>query len=475
MIALAAAGVALLIALLTEREETAAPRHTEEAAARTSLPDTLRAVTLYGPTSYFTYRDQAMGLDYEMLSRFAADKKMVLQLEVARTIPEMLDMLRKGKVDLIAYEVPRIAQYRKDLTFCGKKNVTRQVLVQSKADRITDVTQLVGRTVFVEKDSRYQYRLQNLNDELGGGMGIEAVVSDTLETADLVAMVANGELPLTVTDSDLAEMCAEVMKDIDVSMPVSFEQFSSWAVAKNDTVLSAALDDWAKSTDVETKYLDVHKKYFEHIAESALAGHTGDYSGADRTGHSPSGNLRAPSPRSDGSISSYDHIFRKYAPEIGWDWRHIAAIAYTESKFNPSITSWAGAKGLMQLMPSTARTYGVADRMNDPDASVYGATRLLRDLDKSLQSRVSDPAERRKFVVASYNSGLGHILDAIALAKKYGRNPQVWYGNVREMALLKTKPQYYNDPVVKHGYFRGQETVEFVDRVYSAYSHFSSH
>lgn len=472
-IALGAAAVTLAVAMLTLRGggDTVTDLERGEPHDRPSLPDTLRMATLYGPTSYFTYRDQEMGMDYEMASRFARDNGMALKVEVASSVPEMLEMLRRGDVDLLAYEVPRIAEYQKDLLFCGRSNVTHQVLVQPSQGAVKDVTALVGQTVYVEKDSKYQYRLQNLNDEIGGGIGIEAVITDTLETTDLVRMVSRGELPLTVTDSDLAQICAKTFGNLDVSLPVGMDQFASWAVGADDKVLADAVNRWVKQNDVEKQYAEMHKRYFEHLAEAALEEETpGESSGA--VGNVPRAGTDAPRPTPAGAVSPYDAIFKKYAAEIGWDWRQLAAIGYTESKFDPKIVSWAGARGLMQLMPGTARAYGVADRMDDPDASVYGATRVLRDLDKQLSQYVPDPQERRKFVIASYNSGAGHVLDAIALAKKYGKNPQVWYGNVREMALLKTKPQYYNDPVVKHGYFRGQETVGFVDKVLSTYDRF---
>lgn len=471
-IALGAAALTLVVALLTlQGGDTESGHKRGECHDKTSLPDTLRIATLYGPTSYFTYRDQEMGMDYEMASRFARDNDMALQVKVASSVPGMLEMLRRGEVDMLAYEVPRIAEYQKDLLFCGRSNVTHQVLVQPSRGGLKDVTALVGQTVYVEKDSKYQYRLQNLNDEIGGGIGIEAVITDTLETTDLVRMVSRGELPLTVTDSDLAQICAKTFGNLDVSLPVGMDQFSSWAVGADDKVLADAVNRWVKQNDVEKEYADMHKRYFEHIAQTALEEETpGESSGG--VGNAPRAGTDAPRPTPAGAVSPYDAIFKKYAAEIGWDWRQLAAIGYTESKFDPKIVSWAGARGLMQLMPSTARSYGVADRMDDPAASVYGATRVLRDLDKQLSSYIPDPQERRKFVIASYNSGAGHVLDAIALAKKYGKNPQVWYGHVREMALLKTKPQYYNDPVVKHGYFRGQETVGFVDKVLSTYERF---
>ncbi len=124
----------------------------------------------------------------------------------------------------------------------------------------------------------------------------------------------------------------------------------------------------------------------------------------------------------------------------------------------------------MQIMPRTARAFGLSeDQMTVNSQSIATAVKIIADLERSLSRKVADPVERRKFVVAAYNSGLAHILDAIALAEKTGANPTVWEGNVAQALLLKSKPEYYNDPVCKYGYFRGRQTVDYVNKVYGIY------
>ncbi len=126
----------------------------------------------------------------------------------------------------------------------------------------------------------------------------------------------------------------------------------------------------------------------------------------------------------------------------------------------------------MQIMPGTARQYGLSQaRINDPEANIATAVRLIRDLDKALESRIPDPEERKKFILASYNSGHAHIYDAIALARKTGRNPRVWTDNVADALLLKSNPKYINDPVVKYGYCRGRQTTAYVREIYKFYNH----
>ena len=121
-------------------------------------------------------------------------------------------------------------------------------------------------------------------------------------------------------------------------------------------------------------------------------------------------------------------------------------------------------------MPSTARAFGLeADRIANPEANIATAVKILKSLNRSLQKYVPDDVERQKFIVAAYNSGIAHVYDAIALAQKYGKNPQLWDGNVAETILMKSKPEFYNDSVCKYGYFRGKQTVTYVAQVMNFY------
>ena len=172
----------------------------------------------------------------------------------------------------------------------------------------------------------------------------------------------------------------------------------------------------------------------------------------------------------NGIISPYDHIFKQYADSIGWDWRLLASMSYNESQFDSTLVSWAGARGIMQLMPSTARYFSDkgCDILSNRE-NVAAATRDIASLNKSLKKKVEDEDERIKFILASYNSGLGHVFDAVALAQKYGMNSQVWFGNTADALMLKNIPEYYNDSICKCGFFKGKETIAYVEKVIELY------
>lgn len=417
------------------------------------FPDTLRVGTLYSPQSYFIYRQEQMGYDYDLITRLAADKGFAVDLIVANNMASMIEMLDSGVIDLIAYEIPITAEYRERVLPCGYENITRQVLVQPKSangERISDVTQLVGREVYVEKDSKYQYRLNNLNDELGGGIIIHPIDRDTLITEDLIAMVSEGSIPLTIVDSDIARLNKTYYNDLDITLEISFPQRSAWGVNPSTPWLADSIDKWLSQEAPKRTQAQLLKRYFE-LSKNGRSQFKIDFS--------------------KGRISPYDNLFKKYANEIGWDWRLLASQGYAESQFDTTVVSWAGARGIMQIMPGTARAYNLPlEQIANPEENIKAATRIIRDLDKSLSSRVKDPEERKKFIVAAYNSGIAHVYDAIALAQKYGKNPQVWDDNVAETILLKSKPEYYNDSVCKYGYFRGRQTTAYVKKVFDFYN-----
>ena len=172
-----------------------------------------------------------------------------------------------------------------------------------------------------------------------------------------------------------------------------------------------------------------------------------------------------------GVISYYDELLKRYSRGIGWDWRLLAAQCYQESTFDPEAVSWAGAKGLMQIMPKTADHLNLPrDQMTDPEQNIAAATRYLHELDREF-NYIHDRTERQNMVLASYNGGILHIQDAIRLCERDRRNPQRWE-DVRTYVLRLKDPHYYQDTLVHYGYMRGTETADYVDRIRVRYQQY---
>lgn len=404
----------------------------------------LVALTLNSSISYFDYRGEPMGFQYELAKQFAESLGLKLEIRTARNTRELVKLLNQREGDFIAYPLPVTKEFKDSVLFCGEDIITHQVLVQRNGNKkekaLTNVTELIGKDVYA-KPGKYLDRLTNLNKELGGGINIHAVTNDSITTEDLIMQVSNGTIGYAIADNDLARLNKTYYSNLNISLAVSFDQRASWAVRKTSPLLSEAANQWHKENETSPAYKASTKKYFET---------------SKRLPHGPILSLK------DGKISHFDHLFKKYASEIGWDWRVIASLAYTESNFDSTAVSWVGARGLMQLMPSTARAMGVPEgKDSDPEESVKAASKYLSLLSRSF-SKVTDPNERIKFILGAYNAGLGHIFDAMALAEKYGKNKYVWNDNVDIYILLKSNEEYFNDPVCKNGYFRGRETYNFV-------------
>jgi membrane-bound lytic murein transglycosylase F len=215
-------------------------------------------------------------------------------------------------------------------------------------------------------------------------------------------------------------------------------------VRKSSPLLSQAATEWHRNNQTSPAFRASTKRYFETAK------------------HTPHESILSVK---DGKISHFDALFKKYAKEIDWDWRLLASLAFTESNFDTTAVSWAGAKGLMQLMPRTAYAMGVpVGQEQNAEESVKAAVKYIGMLNKSF-AKVEDGTERVKFVLAAYNAGLGHVIDAMALAEKYGRNKYRWEHHVADYILLKSHEEYFNDPVCRNGYFRGTETYNFVSEI----------
>lgn len=413
--------------------------------------DTLRVLTLNSSTSYFIYRDQPMGYHYDMIIEFSSKYNLIPKIIVAENSTTMLELLKKGVANVIAYNMPVTNEMRDSFLYCGMQQISHQVLVQRVQHidfMVTDVTNLIGKKITVIEGSRFHDRITNLNNELGGGIIIEAISGDTTLVEDLVRMVSRGEIEYTVADDNLAKFNQTYFNNIDVHLPISFDQRSSWMVRKDSPILADSLNSWFEKSVSQPVYLRIIKRYFE-VAKG--------YSDV----HLPTFNSNL----GKGVISPYDVYFRQYGDAVGLDWRLLAAVSYQESTFNSEGSSWAGAKGLMGLMPATAASLGVDSAMLiDPEANIRAGAEYLKKLIVLFNS-VENSDERLKLALASYNGGIGHISDARALAEKYGADENVWDGSVEKFIQLKRLEQYYNDPVCKNGYFRGDETVNYVNDV----------
>lgn len=427
--------------------------------------DTLHAITAYSSTSYFIYRGKQMGYEYELLNRFADYLGVELNIKLSKNLDELFRMLNTGEGDLIAYNLTVTQDRKKRVAFSTPHNYVKQVLVQQKPDRwrymrtselndhvLRNPVNLDKDTVWVRRNSAYYERLVNLEQEIGGEIHIKKAEPD-VETEELIKKVAEGEIQYTVADENIARINQTYYDNLDVSTKLSFPQKIAWAVRKNSPKLLDTLNHWINSVKGTRDYNVIYNKYYKNRKASEKRMRSAFFTATSN------------------QLSQFDPLFKKYSEQLPYDWLLLASLSYQESHFNPNITSWAGAKGLMQLMPATAKQYGITNLTN-PENSVIAGVKYLKWLDQDIWGkRISDVDERKRFVLASYNAGPGHVMDARRLTEKYDGNPNKWK-NVSEFLLKKSNPKYYNDAVVKYGYCRGSEPYKYVSEILTRYKHY---
>jgi membrane-bound lytic murein transglycosylase F len=269
-----------------------------------------------------------------------------------------------------------------------------------------------------------------------------------METEEIISRVASGEYDLTVSDSHILSVELIWRTDIKPALTLNGPVAHGWAVRKENKLLLAALNDFLDKEYKGRFYNFVYNKYFENSDRilDQVASHQE---------HSVKGN-----------ISPYDAQVQKYADEYGFDWALIVAQMYQESRFDPKAESWAGAQGLMQILPTTGELFGVQD-LYSVDTSIHTGVRYLAWLQQRFESELT-VQDRMWFTLASYNAGLGHVRDARSLARKMGWNPDRWFNNVDRAMLLLSRRSFYQ--LATYGYARGKETVDYVRQIRDRYN-----
>ena len=407
----------------------------------------IRAIVDNSSTSYYIYKGRRMGYEFEMLRNLASRLGVKLHLVVTSDIQEAFYLLNKGKADIIAMNLETTEERKKYGHFTSPLGQLGTVLVQKKGEnRIASLKELDRQVIHIRKDAVYKAQLCKLQEENDIQLSIIDEIGDHNH---FVQKILKGEIAFTVLDKVDAMVSAAYQPGLDISLEISPKTDIAWMLRKNAPQLEANINEWIQEKSGSGYLKSVYAKYFQNSNNNHF-----------RTNSSFSSN-------GGNKISPYDDMIKKAADNIGWDWRLLASLVYKESNFDTTAMSVKGAQGLLQLMPVTLERFGVQNP-NDPFESLMGGVNYLKYLDKFWRERIPEQNERIKFILASYNVGQGHVEDAWRLALKYGRNPQNWQ-EVGHFLKLKTKPEFYKDPVVKSGFAKGHVAFEYVEEVLLLY------
>ncbi len=427
----------------------------------------LRALVEYNATSYFLHKGNPMGFEYELLKKYAEHMDLDLEIVPIKNMDSIFVNLNKGVADIAAANLTITEERLVKSNFTHPVLITQQVLIQRKPEGwrklkkselkkqlLQSPLDLVGKTVTVSKGSSFYSRIKSLSNEIGGKVNINTV-SGEISMEELIEQVSTQEVDYTIADNNLAVVSQWQYPNIDAHLTISLDQNIAWSLRKNSTELTNSIDEWLIDFQKTKHFKILFNKYFKNRKAFKKRANNKYYS------------------LTSGEISPYDKAFKENAPRLGWEWELLTAMVYQESHFNNAARGWGGSFGLMQFMPKTGARYGV-DTSSSAQENIVAGVNYLKYLDKYWSPMISDSMERIPFVIASYNVGPGHLLDARRLAEKYGKDPFIWKDNVDFFLLNKSKAKYYKDELVRHGYCKGYITYDYVIEILERYEHYKN-
>ncbi|MDF1629304.1 MAG: transporter substrate-binding domain-containing protein [Alcanivoracaceae bacterium] len=404
----------------------------------------LRVITSNNPASYFLWRGELMGFDYDLIREFARQRGLRVSIIVRDGQESMYKALSEGYGDVVAAAVTRTDE-REDRGWQFSRRyllVTEQFVGAEGSDPLADVSGLAGKVVAVNPEHSYYQTLLQLQQQ-GVNLKIAMVANATSEM--LMDAVAEEEYDLTLVDSHLVAMETTFRDDLAVVLDLAEEKEIGWVLRQDQPKLLAELNQFIRKHYRGVFYNVTWKKYF---AEPKFISQ-----------------YRAQRVEPGEPISPWDDLLRQYSTEQIRDWRLLVSQMYQESRFDPKAKSHAGAMGLMQVMPRTAAQFGYSD-LYDPQDNIAASMAFIQWLGDRFPASL--PLEERiYFSLAAYNAGHAHVHDARRLARRLGKDPNKWFGNVEEAMLLLSRPEYYRQ--ARFGYVRGSEPVNYVREIRERY------
>jgi len=414
---------------------------------------TLRVLTRNHPASYFIWRGELMGFDYDLLKKFASDHKLRLSMIVPDSDMDLAGALQEGMGDMIAASLTITESRRqKGLVFSRPYMMVKELLV-AEAQAATENNnlpleeRLAGQTVAVNPQTSYHDSLLKLLQEQHAQDRVPLQIQrlEGATTEFLIDAVVNGAFPYTIADSHLVAIESTYRDDIRIVGELPGDRKIAWAVRMGQTGLLEQLNRFLKKHNRDLFFNVTYNKYFKE--RKRIIRHQGHRL------------------RNTDVLSPFDPLVQKHTQNSDRDWRMVVAQMYQESQFNPKARSFAGAQGLMQVLPRTASQLGISN-LYEPDNAIRAGVSYLDWLDQRFPQKL--PLEQKiYFTLAAYNAGHGHVRDARNLARNLELDPDQWFGHVEEAMLLLSQPEYYRKS--RFGYVRGREPVNYVREIRDRY------
>lgn len=417
---------------------------------------TLRIATRNNSSSYFVWRGQPMGFQFELANRFAKHLGVKLEIVAPEKWGDLFSFIERGKADLIAETLTITPKRSKRILFSNPYSHTQIHIIWKKGfKKIEALEDLAGKNIHVREHSSYAERLNEINRDFKNKNRplIKIIIEpEEKETEIIFAEIVTGKIPYTIADENLALVNKTYLPDLVIGPAISAKQDIAWAVHPKAENLVLKINEFFQIMKKEPTYNILYRRYYKSPHTHAKRKDSLLFS------------------LETGQISPYDGLIKSAAKKYDFDWRLLAAQIYQESKFNPNAKSWAGARGLYQIMPNTAKELGIKDP-EDPVQSIHGGAKYLKKMHDRL-NEIDDETQRLKIALAAYNCGWGHIMDALKIAKSDSHfDEKTWEGIGKALTLLSQK-EYARK--AKFGYVRASEPIKYVKNIwdyYQAYRH----
>ncbi|WP_444935575.1 transglycosylase SLT domain-containing protein [Microbulbifer sp. JMSA004] len=417
----------------------------------------LTVATRMNGVGCYLHQDQPAGLECDLLQAYANVLGLKIDFQKAASINEVLTMVRNGKVDIAASDLTHTSSREKNLVFSSTLFETREVIVQRTKPALINFEELRGKVLTIHTDSAYLEEITTFakskniplrfptNPDNSLAITITPA-SSKISVLELIDAVSTGEIDFTIADEHIVNGSNGYNQNLDTSFVFGVNRRIAFALDKNsDSSLLNSLNNWLEGDEAQS----IIKSHLTRLRFRKESGR----------------DLYVP-PK--GSLSPWDKLFKRFETEP-FDWVWLAAQSSAESNFKSDAVSRAGAQGLMQLMPETAKEMGVIDSFNPAQNIKGGVKYTVKQYERWRHLPVQDAMA---FTFASYNAGAGHVLDAQRLAKQAGENPNQWFSTnrskgVEDYILLLQKADFYNNPIVRYGYCRGAETRLYVRKIFT--------
>lgn len=400
--------------------------------------DTITALIFYHAADYFVYHGSVIGYQYDLLKQMEKDLQRPVLISIEANPEKAFLECFTQKYDIVGFDFSKTFFSPNYIAESEPHSYTYPVLITRKGMR-TDSSHTNIAHVSAKYSNQVDFNI------LGDASKWKLQHDVDLTVEDLFDMLEDTLIDYVVCNYNVAITMLPFYTSLTLGPRVGENFPRTWVLNKKNKELNDTINQWLRNFKESNKYQNLCQRYLSrhsYVIQNSF--------GSKRN-----------------KISSYDKCMKTACDRYNIDWRFMSSIIFQESHFSSDVLGMGGSFGIMQMMPATCARYGITDS-SSVEEQIWAGAKYISYLYRIFENK-TDSTEIYNFVAGAYNSGPGHILDAMALCKKHGEDPSHWENTTKYLAL-KSHKEYYSDPVVKCGYYPGKHTIHYVHEVMNRYN-----